>query len=154
MWEIDQLFSMVIRMPLSESETIPRCVKGCVVASHPFPDGYFYIFIVVPVATALSPNLLTVALSATLSGSVFGDHCSPISDTTILSSTGAGCEHMLHVSTQIPYALCAAGCAALGYIAAGLTDGNLPVTLGVSFLSLAVLLWILTRKSANTQKEV
>ena len=110
--------------------------------------------IVVPVATALSPNLLIVALSATLSGSVFGDHCSPISDTTILSSTGAGCEHMLHVSTQIPYALCAAGCAALGYIAAGLTDGNLPVTLGVSFISLAVLLWILTRKSANTQKEV
>ena len=107
--------------------------------------------IVIPVATALSPNLLIVALSATLSGSVFGDHCSPISDTTILSSTGAACDHMLHVSTQLPYALCSAGCAALGYIASGLTDGNLPVTLAVSFGSLAVLLLVLTR---TNQKEV
>ncbi|MBR4989599.1 MAG: Na+/H+ antiporter NhaC family protein [Oscillospiraceae bacterium] len=107
--------------------------------------------IVIPVATALSPNLLVVALAATLSGSVFGDHCSPISDTTILSSTGAECDHMVHVSTQLPYALCSAGCAALGYIASGLTDGNLAVTLGVSFVSLAVLLLFVTRKS---RKEV
>ena len=107
--------------------------------------------IVIPVATALSPNLLVVALAATLSGSVFGDHCSLISDTTILSSTGAECDHMLHVSTQLPYALCSAGCAALGYIASGLTDGNLAVTLGVSFVSLAVLLLFVTRKS---RKEV
>ena len=107
--------------------------------------------IVIPVATALSPNLLVVALAATLSGSVFGDHCSPISDTTILSSTDAECDHMVHVSTQLPYALCSAGCAALGYIASGLTDGNLAVTLGVSFVSLAVLLLFVTRKS---RKEV
>ena len=115
--------------------------------------GTFSILIpiVIPVATALSPNLLIVALSATLSGSVFGDHCSPISDTTILSSTGAQCDHMLHVSTQLPYALCSAGCAAIGYIASGLTDGNLAVTLGVSFLSLAALLLVLTR---TNQKEV
>ena len=105
----------------------------------------------IPVATALSPNLLIVALSATLSGSVFGDHCSPISDTTILSSTGAQCDHMLHVSTQLPYALCSAGCAAIGYIASGLTDGNLAVTLGASFLALAALLLVLTR---TNQKEV
>ena len=103
--------------------------------------------IVVPVATALSPNLLVVALSATLSGSVFGDHCSPISDTTILSSTGAACDHMLHVSTQLPYALCSAGCAIVGYLASGLTDGNLAVTLGVSFASLALLLLFFTRRA-------
>ena len=106
--------------------------------------------IVIPVATALSPNLLIVALSATLSGSVFGDHCSPISDTTILSSTGAECDHMLHVSTQLPYALCSAGCAAIGYIVAGLTDGNLIMTLGISFGALAVLLLALTRKTTET----
>ena len=100
--------------------------------------------IIVPVATALSPNLLIVALSATLSGSVFGDHCSPISDTTILSSTGAQCDHMVHVSTQIPYALCTAACAAIGYLAAGLTDGNLTVTLGISFAALLILLLVLT----------
>jgi hypothetical protein len=55
------------------------------------------------------------------------------------------------VSTQLPYALCSAGCAALGYIASGLTDGNLAVTLGVSFVSLAVFLLFVTHKS---RKEV
>ncbi|MGM9537457.1 MAG: Na+/H+ antiporter NhaC family protein [Candidatus Onthomonas sp.] len=102
--------------------------------------------IIVPVATALSPNLLIVALSATLGGSVFGDHCSPISDTTILSSTGAGCNHLLHVSTQLPYALCAAGCALLGYLAAGFTDGNLPITLAVGLGSMVVLVELLHRR--------
>lgn len=106
--------------------------------------------IVIPVATALSPNLLIVALSATLSGSVFGDHCSPISDTTILSSTGARCDHMVHVSTQLPYALCSAGCAALGYIAAGLTDGNLAATWSISFASLLLLLLLLTKTNNRT----
>ena len=59
--------------------------------------------IVVPVAQAVDPNLVLVCLSATLAGSVFGDHCSPISDTTILSSAGAGCAHLEHVSTQMLY---------------------------------------------------
>ena len=108
--------------------------------------------IIVPVATALSPNLLIVALSATLSGSVFGDHCSPISDTTILSSTGAECDHLLHVSTQLPYALCTAGCACLGYLAAGFTDGNLLITLLVSFGSLALLLLIFGRRSKTADQ--
>ena len=54
--------------------------------------------IIIPVASAISPNLLIVSLAATLGGSVMGDHCSPISDTTILSSTGAGCEHVQHLS--------------------------------------------------------
>ena len=103
--------------------------------------------IIVPVATALSPNLLIVALSATLSGSVFGDHCSPISDTTILSSAGAECDHMLHVTTQLPYALCTAVCSALGYIAAGLTDGNLLITLAVSFIALITLLFVMNRRT-------
>ncbi len=110
--------------------------------------GTFSILIpiIVPVATAMSPELLVVSLSATLSGSVFGDHCSPISDTTILSSTGAECDHMTHVTTQMPYACTAAACAALGYLAAGLTDGNLPLTLGVSFAALAVAVTLLRRK--------
>ena len=125
---------------------------GNCVAAEALTWGTFGILIpiVIPVATALSPNLLIVALSATLSGSVFGDHCSPISDTTILSSTGAECDHMLHVSTQLPYALCSAGCAAIGYIVAGLTDGNLIMTLGISFGALAVLLLALTRKTTET----
>ncbi|MCD7909248.1 MAG: Na+/H+ antiporter NhaC family protein, partial [Clostridium sp.] len=56
--------------------------------------------IIAPVAHALAPQLLTVSLSATLAGSVFGDNCSPISDTTILSSAGTECNHIDHVTTQ------------------------------------------------------
>ena len=52
-----------------------------------------------------APEMLLPAVAAVLAGAVFGDHCSPISDTTILSSTGAGCNHIDHVTTQLPYAL-------------------------------------------------
>ena len=81
-------------------------------------------------------KLATVALAATLAGSVFGDHCSPISDTTILSSTGAGCDHIQHVSTQMPYALLTAVASFCGYLAAGFSDGNVFLTLGVGLVVL------------------
>lgn len=60
-----------------------------------------------------------VTVAAVLSGGTFGDHCSPISDTTIMSSIGAGCEHMDHVNTQLPYALVAAGVASILFLIAG-----------------------------------
>lgn len=85
-------------------------------------------------------TLLTVALAATLAGSVFGDHCSPISDTTILSSTGAGVDHMQHVSTQMLYAISAAIASFVGYLAAGFSDGNVFVTLAAGILALALIL--------------
>jgi len=94
--------------------------------------------IIAPVAHALAPQLLTVSLSATLAGSVFGDNCSPISDTTILSSAGTECNHIDHVTTQLPYALTVAGCCFVGYITAGLSGGNVSLTLTVSFLCLFV----------------
>ena len=92
--------------------------------------------IVAPAAYALAPQLLTVTLSATLAGSVLGDNCSPISDTTILSSAGAGCNHIEHVSTQLPYAMTVAGCCIVGYLIAGLTNGNVFLTLGISVVLL------------------
>ena len=64
---------------------------------------------------------LIPALGATLAGSVYGDHCSPISDTTILASTGASCEHIRHVETQLPYATLVAAVCAVGYLIAGFT---------------------------------
>ena len=63
-------------------------------------------------------TILTV--SATLGGAVFGDHVSPISDTTILASAGAQCNHVEHVNTQLPYAALVAGIAAVAYVVAGL----------------------------------
>ena len=93
--------------------------------------------IVVTVAQAIDPTgqLIIIALSATLAGSVFGDHCSPISDTTILSSAGSGCMHIEHVSTQLPYACLIASSALIGYIIAGFTH-SLPLSLGGSALIL------------------
>ena len=65
--------------------------------------------------------VLIPSLGATLAGSVYGDHCSPISDTTILASTGAQCEHLKHVETQLPYATLVAVVCFAGYLVAGFT---------------------------------
>ncbi len=76
----------------------------------------------VPFAIAINPDLsyTVVCTSAVLTSAIFGDHCSPISDTTILSSMGSSCNHMDHVNTQMPYALFVAGVAiTLGYLPAG-----------------------------------
>jgi Na+/H+ antiporter NhaC len=112
--------------------------------------GTFGILIplIVPVAQAVCPELIVVALSATLAGSVFGDHCSPISDTTILSSAGAGCSHIDHVRTQLPYAILVALCSGIGYLVAGLVTPNPWVCLGVSVALLVAALVVLNRISA------
>lgn len=99
--------------------------------------------IIVPVAQAVDPDLVVVSLSATLAGSVFGDHCSPISDTTILSSAGAGCNHIEHVSTQLGYACIVAFCCFVGYVVAGFTKANLLLSLGSSLILLLISVFIL-----------
>ncbi|GGC81542.1 tetracycline efflux Na+/H+ antiporter family transporter Tet(35) [Thalassobacillus devorans] len=71
------------------------------------------------IAAVTDVSLVLPALSAVLAGAVFGDHCSPISDTTILSSTGAGSNHIDHVLTQLPYAMIAATAAGIGYLVLG-----------------------------------
>ncbi len=73
--------------------------------------------------TDASGMILIPTLGATLAGSVYGDHCSPISDTTILASTGAECKHIRHVETQLPYASLVAAVCAAGYLIAGFTAG-------------------------------
>jgi Na+/H+ antiporter NhaC len=65
-------------------------------------------------------HAMFLGVSAVLGGSVFGDHSSPISDTTILSSTGASCPHLEHVGTQMPYALFVAACSIVGFLLGGL----------------------------------
>ena len=92
-----------------------------------------------------SPELLLPALAAVLAGAVFGDHCSPISDTTILSSTGAGCNHIDHVTTQLPYALISAGIAAAGYVILGIT-GSVWIGLISVIIILTVLFTVWTLK--------
>lgn len=93
-------------------------------------------------------NMLTITTAAILAGAVCGDHISPISDTTILASAGAQCNHINHVSTQIPYALTVAACCFVGYLAAGITANGWVGTL----LGLLLLMIVLTVIAGKTKK--
>ena len=90
-----------------------------------------------------SPGVIAATVSAILGGAVFGDHCSPISDTTVMSSMASSCDHVDHVRTQLPYALFGAAVAiGVGYIPAGVLGIStwilLPAGLGVIVLWIAV----------------
>ena len=97
-------------------------VVGCLLAFATGTSwGTFGILIpiVVDAFQATNPTLMTIAISACMAGAVCGDHCSPISDTTIMASAGAQCNHVNHVSTQLPYAVSVAVISFITYIVAG-----------------------------------
>ena len=106
--------------------------------------GTFGILIPIVVATfgVDAGTILTIGLGACLAGAVCGDHCSPISDTTILASTGAQCYHLNHVKTQLPYALTVAAVSFVNYILAGLIQ-NVVINLIIAFASMFAVLMIL-----------
>ncbi len=118
--------------------------------------------ILIPIVCSVFPqnyNMLVVSIAACLSGAVCGDHCSPISDTTIMSSAGARCNHVNHVSTQLPYAFTAAGIAAVGYLIAGVlayghTLGVAAVALPVSLLLVPAVLWVIRKKQGSLKTAV
>ena len=85
--------------------------------------GTFGILIPIVVAAfqETDPQLMIISMSACMAGAVCGDHCSPISDTTIMASAGAQCFHLNHVNTQLPYAITVAGISAVTFIVAGFT---------------------------------
>ena len=96
-------------------------------------------------------EILIIAMSACLAGAVCGDHCSPISDTTIMASAGAQCNHVNHVSTQLPYALTVAGVSTVAYILAGFIRNwliVLPIAVVLMLATLFVIKAILSRKTA------
>ena len=117
--------------------------------------------ILIPIVCAVFPaasEMLVISIAACLAGAVCGDHCSPISDTTIMSSAGAGSNHINHVSTQLPYAMTVAAVSAVGYLVAGVIGyhaGNavavlaLPVTLGL----LALALFVIRKATAKNAAE-
>lgn len=100
--------------------------------------------VLLPIVCAVFPTgeQMVIAVSACLAGAVCGDHCSPISDTTIMASAGAECEHIEHVSTQLPYALTVAAVSFVGYVVAGFVP-NVWVVLPVSFILMFVVLTVL-----------
>ena len=103
--------------------------------------------IIIGVFDAADP-LFLVAVGSALAGAVYGDHISPISDTTILSSAGAKCNHLRHVATQIPYATLVMIVCFVGYVIAGFTKSPwISLALGVALIVIAVL--VLTRMEAS-----
>lgn len=102
-------------------------------------------------------EMLIISIAACLSGAVCGDHCSPISDTTIMASAGAHSDHVNHVSTQLPYALTAASVSVAGYLVAGgiayFTESSLalialPITLCLLFVTLLVMRTYMRKQTA------
>ena len=109
--------------------------------------------IVVSVFGTDAGTILTVGLGACLGGAVMGDHCSPISDTTILASTGAQCYHINHVNTQIPYAVTVAAVAFVNHILAGLIQNviiNFVIALASMFAVLMIIRAVTSKKNAAT----
>jgi Na+/H+ antiporter NhaC len=104
--------------------------------------------ILLPLVIPLSHSLgipMPLSVGAVLGGGLFGDHSSPISDTTILSSMGAGSDHIDHVETQLPFALVAAAASLVGYLAAGISAGS-AASLGLALLTAGVFLAVGARR--------
>lgn len=107
--------------------------------------GTFGILIPIVVnvfSSNLSSELMIISISACMAGAVCGDHCSPISDTTIMASAGAKCEHINHVNTQLPYALTAAAVSLVSYIFTGFIRNAvicLPIGIGLIVVTLIII---------------
>ena len=107
--------------------------------------------ILIPIVVAVfepSSTLLTIGISACMAGAVCGDHCSPISDTTIMASAGAQCDHVTHVSTQLPYAITVAAVSFVTFIVAGFVQNAL-VCLVLGTVLIIGALFVLRSATAN-----
>lgn len=132
---------MVEKMPASWMALIPAVlfVISCVLG---FASGTSWgtFGILIPIALAITasrPDMMIPVISACMAGGVCGDHCSPISDTTIMASAGAGCNHISHVETQLPYALTVLVISTISYVVVGFTKSAIPgLIVGVVLLFL------------------
>ena len=109
--------------------------------------------VLLPIVCAVFPSgeLMVISVSACLAGAVCGDHCSPISDTTIMASAGADCNHIGHVSTQLPYALTVAAVSFVGFLLAGFVQNAwivLPVSLALMVATLLGIRAVQKKKAA------
>ena len=110
--------------------------------------GTFGVLLPIVCSVFTSGELMIIAVSACLAGAVCGDHCSPISDTTIMASTGAQCEHINHVKTQLPYSLLAAGVSCVGFLLAGFIQNAL-IVLPICLVILYVVLLVIRKKTGK-----
>ncbi|MBO6148462.1 MAG: Na+/H+ antiporter NhaC family protein [Lachnospiraceae bacterium] len=113
--------------------------------------GTFAILVPIVISIFSGPDdlqMMIISVSAVLAGAVCGDHVSPISDTTIMSSAGAQCFHMNHVSTQMQYAFVSTGCCVIGYIVAGFTK-NWLISLGLGLVLLIISLEVISKRERS-----
>jgi Na+/H+ antiporter NhaC len=108
--------------------------------------------IVVAVLANTDPQLTVIGMSACMAGGVFGDHCSPISDTTVLSSTGAQSNHINHVQTQLPYALTVGAITFIGFVIAGFARTPI-ISLAAGVVLIVVILLFVRRKKGSIEDE-
>ena len=106
--------------------------------------------IVVAVFQNTDPQLMIISISACMAGAVCGDHCSPISDTTIMASAGAQCEHVTHVTTQLPYVITVAAVSCVTYLIAGFVRNAL-IMLVIGFALMVATLYVIKRIAGNKQ---
>ncbi len=118
----------------------------------PIVTGVFSTELASTAETGIIPEMVIICISACLAGAVCGDHCSPISDTTIMASTGAQCDHVNHVSTQMPYVFTVAGVCAVGYIISGFVQ-NVFVVLGASIVMMLAVLFAIKVISKSKKKK-
>ena len=115
--------------------------------------SYGTMAIIIPTAAQLGYEsggeaVMILAMAAVLDGAIFGDHCSPISDTTVLSSICSGCEHLEHVRTQIAYALLGAAVAALaGYALVGAWGADLWVGMAAGTTAIIIVIHVVGRRA-------
>lgn len=113
------------------------CLVVCCVIGMIYTGGY------------TNYELMVISISACMAGAVCGDHCLPISDTTIMASAGAECDHVNHVSTQLPYAMVAATVSFISYIIAGFVQNpwiSLPIAIVIMVLTLCGVRYITNKK--------
>lgn len=111
--------------------------------------------ILIPIVVALFTHdhtMMIMSISACMAGAVCGDHCSPISDTTIMSSAGAQCDHINHVNTQIPYALTAAAVSFVGYIITGFVK-NIWICLPITLALMVVVMFVIKKFVNNAAQQ-
>lgn len=104
--------------------------------------------IVVAVFAGSNENMMIISISACMAGAVCGDHCSPISDTTIMASAGGQCDHVNHVSTQLPYAFTVAAVSFVTYIVAGFVQTAV-IALPVGIALMLLVLFVIKKKTEN-----
>ena len=110
--------------------------------------------IVVSVFEETDKTMMIISISACMAGSVCGDHCSPISDTTIMASAGAKCVHVEHVSTQLPYAVTVALISVIMYVVAGFVQNAiicLCVGIGITLLTVGILKYAFVTRKADSE---